>query len=177
MTQAGTALATKTFLFPLAGAFPLASPWMNKLLDFIISITILSAVIEIFLMVVVAFSVMALGLLGIVVRKEPFKTATSLIHAIDREWARREMNKAHLDSLQCISDPQQLAFLLQEHGLTSRQIEVALLAVENATYKEIGEILGIEEGTVKEHMKRLLKHLGLKNKRELIHFARKLSSR
>ena len=55
--------------------------------------------------------------------------------------------------------------------LTERQLEVLELIAKGATYKEVGERLGLSERTVKYHISRLLDMLQLENKSQAILYA------
>lgn len=55
-----------------------------------------------------------------------------------------------------------------------RQNEVLLLVGKGLTNEEIGEELGIGARTVKQHVEKLVKKLGVKRKRELIPIAQAL---
>ena len=52
--------------------------------------------------------------------------------------------------------------------LTSRQIEIVNLAASGASNRDIGERLGLSEGTVKQHMSRIFKRLGVQNRAEAV---------
>ena len=53
-------------------------------------------------------------------------------------------------------------------GLTSRQIEILTLAADGASNRQIGKQLGLTEGTVKQHMSRMFKSLGVQNRVEAV---------
>jgi DNA-binding NarL/FixJ family response regulator len=53
-------------------------------------------------------------------------------------------------------------------GLTSRQVEILDLAASGASNRKIGEKLGLSEGTVKQHMSRIFKGLGVRNRAEAV---------
>jgi DNA-binding NarL/FixJ family response regulator len=52
--------------------------------------------------------------------------------------------------------------------LTSRQVEILDLAASGASNRKIGEKLGLSEGTVKQHMSRIFKGLGVRNRAEAV---------
>lgn len=54
-------------------------------------------------------------------------------------------------------------------GLTSREREVALLAVEELTCREIAARLFISENTVKTHLEHIYAKLGVRNSLEMEH--------
>lgn len=54
-----------------------------------------------------------------------------------------------------------------EEGLTVRQRDVASLAATGATVTEIASALDISEHTVRTHLKRVYRHLGVANRVEL----------
>jgi DNA-binding CsgD family transcriptional regulator len=53
-------------------------------------------------------------------------------------------------------------------GLTSRQVEIVNLAANGASNREIGDRLGLSEGTVKQHMSRIFRKLGVQNRAEAV---------
>lgn len=55
--------------------------------------------------------------------------------------------------------------------LTERQLEVLEMVGKGTTYKEIGEVLGLTERTIKYHMGRILDLLHLENKAQVITYA------
>ncbi len=57
--------------------------------------------------------------------------------------------------------------------LTERQLEVLELIAQGATYKEVGERLGLTERTIKYHISRMLDMLHLENKSQAILYAAK----
>jgi DNA-binding NarL/FixJ family response regulator len=57
-------------------------------------------------------------------------------------------------------------------SLTRRQLELVNLLNEGATNRELAERLGISEETVKVHMWRLFKRLGVNSRTQALHYAR-----
>tara|TARA_Y100001968_G_scaffold330855_1_gene383792 strand:- start:1171 stop:1614 length:444 start_codon:yes stop_codon:yes gene_type:complete len=57
--------------------------------------------------------------------------------------------------------------------LTQREIEIVSKIMQGLSNKEIGNILYIEESTVKQHMKNIFKKLNVKKRIELMAFALK----
>jgi DNA-binding NarL/FixJ family response regulator len=57
-------------------------------------------------------------------------------------------------------------------GLTSREVEVLRLVATGATNREIGERLFLSEGTVKNHISRVLGRLGLRDRTQAAMYAR-----
>ncbi|MEM8591302.1 MAG: LuxR C-terminal-related transcriptional regulator [Pseudomonadota bacterium] len=53
-------------------------------------------------------------------------------------------------------------------GLTSRQLQIMRLAASGASNREIGKQLALSEGTVKQHMSRIFKKLGVQNRAEAV---------
>lgn len=58
--------------------------------------------------------------------------------------------------------------------LTERQREVLTLVAQGYTYKEIGNILHLAERTIKYHMQGIVQRLHLKNRVEIIAYARRV---
>ena len=69
---------------------------------------------------------------------------------------------AHTESLAAANTP----------ALTQRQIQVLTLVAQGQTYKEIGDMLGLTERTVKYHMGKILERLHVKNRAQAIAVAR-----
>ncbi len=59
-----------------------------------------------------------------------------------------------------------------EAGLTPRQMQVLALLSQGMLYKEIGGHLGVTEHTVKYHMREVLQKLHLRNRAEVVAYAR-----
>ena len=57
--------------------------------------------------------------------------------------------------------------------LTDRQREILVMVAEGKTYKEVGEILGLKERTIKYHMGKMLEYLHLENRSQVIAYASK----
>lgn len=60
----------------------------------------------------------------------------------------------------------------KEETLTPRQIQVLTLVSQGLTYKEVGSKLFLSERTIKYHMGEIIDRLHLKNRRQVIEFAR-----
>ncbi len=58
-----------------------------------------------------------------------------------------------------------------ETELTARQLEVLQLVAQGQSYKEVGEVLGLSEHTVKYHMGDTLRRLHLKNREQVVAYA------
>ena len=56
-------------------------------------------------------------------------------------------------------------------SLTDRQREILVMVAEGKTYKEVGEILGLKERTIKYHMGKMLEYLHLENRSQVIAYA------
>lgn len=56
---------------------------------------------------------------------------------------------------------------LQELGLTKREVEIALLVIQNETNAEIAEQLFISETTVKKHMSNIFSKLGISQRQDI----------
>jgi two-component system, NarL family, nitrate/nitrite response regulator NarL len=63
----------------------------------------------------------------------------------------------------------------EQPDLTDRQREILLLVAQGKSNKEIARALDILEGTVKAHLRFLMKHLNAKNRTQLAVMASKLS--
>jgi two-component system NarL family response regulator len=62
----------------------------------------------------------------------------------------------------------------ESETLTERQREVLTLVAQGYTYKEIGSILHLAERTIKYHMQGIVQRLHLKNRVEIIAYARRV---
>jgi two-component system NarL family response regulator len=61
-----------------------------------------------------------------------------------------------------------------EERLTARQIEVLTLVAQGRTYKEVGAILSLSEPTIKYHMGEIVRRLHMKNRAEVVAYARRI---
>ena len=57
--------------------------------------------------------------------------------------------------------------------LTPRQREVLVLVADGLTYKEVGQALSLSESTVKYHMGEIVRRLHLKNREQVVAYARR----
>ena len=62
---------------------------------------------------------------------------------------------------------EQRYYLFRAKGLTQREAEVARLACNNLSNREIAEQLYISETTVKKHMSHIFEKLGIASREEL----------
>ena len=58
-----------------------------------------------------------------------------------------------------------------DEPLSARQIQILALVAQGHTYKEVAEIIGLSERTIKYHMAAILEQLHLKNRSQLIAYA------
>src|SRR5262249_33483072 len=65
----------------------------------------------------------------------------------------------------------------QLQHLTPRQFQIASLAAQGLSNKEVGRLLKISEGTVKLHLHKIYMRLGLRNRTELASVAFPLPER
>ncbi len=77
----------------------------------------------------------------------------------------RLYNRDENRTLQSVSDKDQPA------SLTNRQKEILVMVAEGKTYKEVGEIIGLKERTIKYHMGKMLEYLHLENRSQVIAYA------
>lgn len=75
-----------------------------------------------------------------------------------------------------INSNQQLQAIenIEKEKLTERQLEILEMVAKGVTYKEVGDILGLTERTVKYHMGRILDLLHLENRAQVIAYAVKI---
>jgi DNA-binding NarL/FixJ family response regulator len=59
----------------------------------------------------------------------------------------------------------------EQTQLTDRQLEILMMVAEGKTYKEVGEIIGLKERTIKYHMGKMLECLHLDNRSQVIAYA------
>lgn len=62
----------------------------------------------------------------------------------------------------------------KKENLTHRQLKVLEMAARGITYKEVGEILGLTERTIKYHMGRIIELLQLENRAQVISYAARI---
>ena len=67
-----------------------------------------------------------------------------------------------------IFDEKQWTFLKQRYRLTSREVQVAILICQGYDNDHIAEILGIQQGTVKTHVRNVYRRIRVKNKISLL---------
>jgi two-component system NarL family response regulator len=62
----------------------------------------------------------------------------------------------------------------QEGGLSARQVQILTLVAQGHTYRQVADILGIAESTVKYHMTAILDRLHLDNRAQVIAYAARM---
>lgn len=72
--------------------------------------------------------------------------------------------------------PDEVKYLLREHTLTDRELEIALAIWRNLSVKEISDELCISESTVKKHSTSLYKKLQVENREQLKQYLNQLHS-
>ena len=117
--------------------------------------------------------VLMLGARGIV-----FKAAATaiLIEAIrtvmnGRYWIVREAVSDVVGAIQELQCGARQRRVLRDFGLTEREREIIRLVVDAAANKEIADLLGISEKTVKNHLTHIFDKLGVSGRLELAMFA------
>ncbi|HVJ27835.1 MAG TPA: response regulator transcription factor [Vicinamibacterales bacterium] len=117
--------------------------------------------------------VLMLGARGIV-----FKAAATaiLIEAIrtvmnGRYWIVREAVADVVGAIQDLQLGARQRRSLRDFGLTEREREIIRLVVDAAANKEIADLLGISEKTVKNHLTHIFDKLGVSGRLELAMFA------
>jgi two-component system NarL family response regulator len=89
--------------------------------------------------------------------------STGLASRVLKEFARQEgVNRS----------PEQT--VKKEESLTPRQMEVLTLIAQGLTYKEVGAKLFLTEHTIKYHMGEIIERLQLKNRRQVVEYARRM---
>lgn len=64
--------------------------------------------------------------------------------------------------------------LLQEFGLTKRELQLAAFVAEGKNNAEISELMGISTNTVKTHLSNVYKKLGISYRTELMNLLYKM---
>lgn len=59
----------------------------------------------------------------------------------------------------------------EQTQLTDRQLEILTMVAEGKTYKEVADIIGLKERTIKYHMGKMLEYLQLENRSQVIAYA------
>jgi DNA-binding NarL/FixJ family response regulator len=63
---------------------------------------------------------------------------------------------------------------IEADGLTERQAEVLRLVARGLTYKAVGQQLSLSEHTIRFHMTKIMDHLHLYNRAQVLEYARKM---
>lgn len=116
---------------------------------------------------------LVLGARGIVLKGAATSLLIEAIHTVmkGRYWVVRQ---AVTDILGAIQELQQGIAQRQtsrDFGLTDREREIVRLVVDAAANKEIADLLGISEKTVKNHLTHIFDKLGVSGRLELAMFA------
>ena len=95
------------------------------------------------------------------------------IHAVmkGRYWAVRQEVSDILAAIQDLQIGIAQRQMFRDYGLTHREREIVRLVVDAAANKEIADLLGISEKTVKNHLTHIFDKLGVSGRLELAMFA------
>jgi DNA-binding NarL/FixJ family response regulator len=113
---------------------------------------------------------MRLGAMGVVLKSMPLRLIVQCVRKVYRgeRWIERASLGRAIDQL--LRDEENCRNL--GAFLSAREIEVTRLAAKGWSNKDIGQKLGISEGTVKVHLHRIYGKLRVKGRLELALFAR-----
>lgn len=101
------------------------------------------------------------GAKGYVDEASPATELVRAIYAVHGRmiWAPRHVISMFIDRSETFLNPH-----LRPWGLTSREKQVLKMLVEGRSNKEIGAPLGIEERTVKAHVAKMMRKVGVRNR-------------
>ena len=100
---------------------------------------------------------------------------TELRHVHDifrRMGAKEELRKTRIQFKELDARPPVRVSDRGEHGLTSRELEIAMLVAERLSNKAIAKALNISPHTARTHLANIYQKLGLKGRGELADFVR-----
>ena len=89
-----------------------------------------------------------------------------------RMGAKGELQKTRIQFKELDARPPVMASEAGEHGLTGRELEIAMLVAERLSNKAMGKALIISQHTVRTHLANIYQKLGLKGRGELADFIR-----
>lgn len=108
------------------------------------------------------------GAVGHVQSSDSFPELVSILRTVHQGGAAIDPDLANLVIRQMIQLSKQLGAPLSptdaDHDLSPRELEVLAVAAQGSSNAEIGEILFIQEGTVKNHMHNILRKLELRDR-------------
>ena len=109
----------------------------------------------------VIFKVIAAGAKGYVQEAASAQELARAIYAVHEGfiWAPRRVISMFIDRSKILQNPN-----LRPWELTSREKQVLRMLVEGRSNKEIGVPLGIEERTVKAHVAKMMRKVGVRNR-------------
>ena len=70
-----------------------------------------------------------------------------------------------------LADEEDVAEFVVRTGLSPRELDVLRALVEGISNRQIGELLGVEEVTVKLHLRRIYKKVGVSNRTQAVKLA------
>ncbi len=124
------------------------------------------------------FQAVKFGASGYLLKNTNAKELINTISALENDeiplssgLASKLLREYKIKGINHIQDKSQKSNLEQ---LTERHIKVLELASRGITYKEIGEILGLTERTVKYHMGRIIELLQLENRSQVVAYAARM---
>ena len=112
---------------------------------------------------------LSLGVSGVVLKEMATKLLVQCLHRVNAggQWLEKEsVTRAMAKLVRREAKAREVAALL-----TPREIEIARLAAQDYTNKQIAEKLFIAEGTVKIHLHNTYEKIGAKRRTELVRFA------
>lgn len=84
-------------------------------------------------------------------------------------WLRRYFRPETVEMVPILEDPILLDRFCEQHGISNREREIAELIVQGKSNKEIEDQLFISLNTVKNHIYRLFRKIGVNSRSQLIH--------
>ena len=117
-----------------------------------------------------AFQAIEAGATGYVVKDIPIASLASAVRAVcnGQAFYHPEITRKLLERLRHLSPEQHTRLRLELQGLTPRELDILVELARGNTDREIAAKFVLSEGTVKTHIRHILKKLGARNRTEAV---------
>lgn len=110
------------------------------------------------------------GATGYILKDIPAMNLTSALRAVcnGRAFFHPEVTRKLMERLASLSREQRTRMRLESEGLTARELDILMELAKGSTDREIAAKFVVAEGTVKTHIRHILRKLGARNRTQAV---------
>lgn len=110
------------------------------------------------------------GATGYILKDIPATNLTSALKAVcnGRAFFHPEVTRKLMERLVSLSREQRTRMRLESEGLTARELDILMELAKGSTDREIAAKFVVAEGTVKTHIRHILRKLGARNRTQAV---------